>query len=164
MEYPVFPLCTILHPTDFSERSELAFQVADTLARDTTARLIVLHVGPPTELGSGEALVSAAVKEQKDRLWARLVRYQPSSPSIGVEYQLVEGDPAQEIVRLAKTLPCDLIVMGTHGRTGLGRALLGSVAEAVLRHAPYPVLTVKAPRAAEPHPAEPAHQETEVVR
>ena len=56
-----------------------------------------------------------------------------------------EGDPATQIVRVAQETRCDLIVLGTHGRTGLGRLLMGSVAEQVLRKAPCPVLTVKTP-------------------
>src|SRR5262249_48839479 len=62
-----------------------------------------------------------------------------------IEYRLSEGDPAVEIIRLAAEVKANLIVMGTHGRTGLGRLMMGSVAEAVLRRAPCPVLTLKAP-------------------
>jgi quercetin dioxygenase-like cupin family protein len=62
-----------------------------------------------------------------------------------VDYRVAEGDPAEEILRLAETLRCDVIVMGTHGRTGLGRFLTGSVAEGVLRKALCPVLVVKTP-------------------
>jgi nucleotide-binding universal stress UspA family protein len=62
---------------------------------------------------------------------------------IRVEHHLREGDPATEILALAQEIGCDLIVIGTHGRTGVGRLLMGSVAEAVLRRAPCPVLTVK---------------------
>jgi nucleotide-binding universal stress UspA family protein len=64
---------------------------------------------------------------------------------VRVEHRLVAGDPGAEILRAAREEPCDLIVMGTHGRTGLGRVLLGSVAEQVVRRAPCPALTVKAP-------------------
>jgi quercetin dioxygenase-like cupin family protein len=62
-----------------------------------------------------------------------------------VEHRLAEGDPAEEVLRLASALRCDLIVMGTHGRTGLGRILTGSVAEAVLRKADCPVMVVRTP-------------------
>jgi quercetin dioxygenase-like cupin family protein len=61
-----------------------------------------------------------------------------------VEHRLAEGDPAEEILRLAGVLPCDLVAMGTHGKTGLARFLTGSVAEEVLRKAECPVLVVKA--------------------
>jgi hypothetical protein len=61
-----------------------------------------------------------------------------------VEYRLVEGEPVREILRAARETACDLIVTGTHGRSGLDRLLMGSVAEQLLRKAPCPVLTVKA--------------------
>jgi nucleotide-binding universal stress UspA family protein len=67
----------------------------------------------------------------------------PADPAVHVEHRLKEGAPATEILRTARALECDLIVMGTHGRTGVGRLLMGSVAEEVLRKAPCPVLTVK---------------------
>jgi nucleotide-binding universal stress UspA family protein len=70
---------------------------------------------------------------------------EPPHPEVSVERHLVAGEPAAEILRLARTQKCDLIVMGTHGLAGLDRLLLGSVAEQVLRRAPCPVLTVKAP-------------------
>jgi nucleotide-binding universal stress UspA family protein len=68
---------------------------------------------------------------------------------VQLEYRLGTGDPATEILRLAGETKCDLIVMGTHGRTGLTRLVLGSVAEEVLRQAPCPVLAVKTPDRAE---------------
>ena len=77
---------------------------------------------------------------------------EPSGPQVRLERRLAKGDPADEILRLADTLSCDLVVMGTHGKTGLGRLLTGSVAETVLRKAKCPVLVVKASasRKAEP--------------
>ena len=82
-------------------------------------------------------------------------------PGMEVEYRVAEGEPAAEVIRQARLLGANLIVMGTHGRTGLGRLLMGSVAEAVLRRAPCPVLTLKAPFPAAVAPAraegEPAH-------
>jgi hypothetical protein len=70
-----------------------------------------------------------------------------------VEAQVSAGGPAAEILRLAREGPCDLIVMGTHGRSGLGRVLMGSVADEVVRKAPRPVLTVKMPPAGAPSAA-----------
>src|SRR5262249_5967272 len=70
---------------------------------------------------------------------------QASAPGLQADYRVEEGDAAARIVGAAQETRCDLIVMGTHGRTGLGRALMGSVAEQVLRTAPCPVVTVKAP-------------------
>jgi quercetin dioxygenase-like cupin family protein len=70
---------------------------------------------------------------------------QPSDPKVVVEHRVAEGDAPGEILRLAEAVKCDLIVMGTHGRTGLRRFLTGSVAEEVLRKATSPVLALKIP-------------------
>jgi len=75
----------------------------------------------------------------------RLERLPVTGENVRAERQLVEGDPVSEILRVAREMPADLIVMGTHGRTGLERLLMGSVAEEVLRKATCPVLTVKRP-------------------
>ena len=137
---------TILHPTDFSENSRYAFQTACALARDSHATLVILHVmvpsasplmqePPPDPLRSIDAQSSSS----------RLPWPQPSDPEVRVDHRLAEGDPAEEILRLTKALCVDLIVIGTHGRTGLRRVLTGSVAEEVLRKADCPVMVVKSP-------------------
>jgi nucleotide-binding universal stress UspA family protein len=69
-------------------------------------------------------------------------------PGVEAERRLEEGDPVEAILRVAEEIGADLIVMGTHGRTGLSRLFMGSVAEQVLRRAPCPVLTLKSPFAA----------------
>jgi nucleotide-binding universal stress UspA family protein len=138
-------LKTVLHPTDFSGRSHFAFRVACTVARDHGARLVVLHVAEPPVATAGEALLLPSDEPDLDALRARLEQYRPRHPSVAVEHRLAEGQPAAEIARAAAETGCDVIVMGTHGRTGLARFVLGSVAEQVLRQAPCPVLTVKAP-------------------
>ena len=107
------------------------------------ARVVVLHVKAslPAAVRKLAALppepaeVCEGLREQLSRLW-------PENADVSVEHQLREGDPATEILALSREIPCDLIVMGTHGRTGLGRLLMGSVAEQVLRRVPCPVLTV----------------------
>jgi nucleotide-binding universal stress UspA family protein len=83
----------------------------------------------------------------------QLEQLEPNDPSVPVVRQLVEGNPAMEILHMAEMIDADLIVMGTHGRRGLKRFLMGSVAEHVLERARCPVLTVKTPflmRAPEP--------------
>ncbi|MEO8499029.1 MAG: universal stress protein, partial [Planctomycetota bacterium] len=70
----------------------------------------------------------------------------PSDPTVPCEHLLLLGDPAHQLVELANKQSVDLIVIGTHGRTGLFRALMGSVAESVVRHATCPVITVKHPK------------------
>jgi nucleotide-binding universal stress UspA family protein/quercetin dioxygenase-like cupin family protein len=145
------PIRTILHPTDFSERSRYAFETACALARDNQATLLVLHVmmpsvSPVQDAPPPDPRHPADSQESLARLpWPR-----PSDPRIHVERRLAEGDPAAEVLRLSEASRCDLIVMGTHGRTGLGRLLTGSVAEEVLRKADCPVLVVKAPARAIP--------------
>lgn len=136
---------TILHPTDFSERSKYAFRLACTLARATGARIVVLHVQTPPMAASIEGVVSGLPEENPISARIDLARFE--YPGIEVEHRLVEGDPASAIVEAAKGINCDMIIMGTHGRTGLSRMLMGSVAEVVLRRAPCPVLTAKAPLA-----------------
>jgi nucleotide-binding universal stress UspA family protein len=137
---------TILHPTDFSDRSTHAFHLACALARDYGARLVLLHVNQPPVAVYGEmgALPTEPVENQ-EALRKKLYQLKPTDPKIQVAYYFGDGNPAAEIVRTAEEVSCELIVMGTHGRTGLGRILMGSVAEQVLRKASCPVLTVKAP-------------------
>ncbi len=133
----MLPIQTILHPTDFSERSGYAFQLACSLARDRGARLIVLHV-MPVPLVQEKFLYREEMAGALNRLGA-------PDAQVRLERRLEEGDAATQILRVAEETGCDLIVLGTHGRTGLGRLLMGSVAEQVLRRASCPVLTVKAP-------------------
>jgi nucleotide-binding universal stress UspA family protein len=136
------PMRTILSPTDFSDRSEAALSVARSVARDQGARLIVLHVAP-VEVVYGTIPVSQDLRGYQDSL--EVLRGRLGEPDLmyPVEVRLSQGRATAEILRVAEELGCDLIVMGTHGRSGLGRLLMGSVAEAVLRKARCPVLTVK---------------------
>jgi nucleotide-binding universal stress UspA family protein len=140
---------TILHPTDFSERSQFAFKLACSLARDHGAKVVLLHVVPPPQMTTyDEVLVPPLTDPNQDlELADRMDKIVSPCPNVTLERRLEEGFAATEIVRLAKELQADLIVLGTHGRSGLGRLLLGSVAEQVLRHAECPVLTVKSPQA-----------------
>jgi nucleotide-binding universal stress UspA family protein len=145
----MLPLHTILHPTDFSERSTHAFGLACALARDSGARLIVLHVlERPIFAYSGVAMAPpppSVTEEEWTALHDQLEAIHCSDPTVQVEHQLQQGDPAAVILQVAQERNCDLIVLGTHGRIGLERLLLGSVAEKVLRKASCPVLTVKMP-------------------
>ncbi len=139
---------TILHPTDFSKQSASAFQVASALARDYGAKLLLLHVRQPGTMVFGEfGALPPSPQETDEELRARLAQLVPPEKSVRVERFLATGSPAEEILRLAGDAHADLIVLGTHGRTGLGRLLMGSVAERVVRKAPCLVLTVKEPLA-----------------
>lgn len=136
---------TILHPTDFSEHSEAAFRLACALARDYNARLIVVHVNTSPTLFEELPVWPEEAEEVRTALRAQLSELQPTDPKIRIEYRLEEGHAVTEILRLAAQEKCNLIVMGTHGRTSFARLALGSVVESVQRKAPCPVLSVKLP-------------------
>lgn len=136
---------TILHPTDFSERSDFAFRLSCSLARDYGARLIILHVAEPLMAFGGEGVLIPPPPVDLEPLRKQLHELRPTDPKVRVEHRLVRGDAATEIVRVAEETHCDAIVLGTHGRTGLGRLLMGSVAEQVLGKASCPVVAVKTP-------------------
>lgn len=135
---------TILYPTDFSSYSNLAYLHAVSLAEVHGASLVILFVAGPDQAAD------------LDHWRGQLEQIRPANPSVPVHHVLLEGDPATEIVRYAQEVRADRIVMGTHGRTGTERLLMGSVAERVLRDAPCSVLVVKMPKGAPrpPHPDE----------
>lgn len=138
---------TILYPTDFSKPSDAGLSVATALARDTGAKLLIVHVTePPAAYGGGEMYYGLPEpdRESLERMLSEVV---PTDTQVSYEHRLATGDPATEIVRRAKEEDVDLIVMGTHGRTGIRRMLMGSVAEAVVRRAECPVFSFKEPRA-----------------
>jgi nucleotide-binding universal stress UspA family protein len=141
----MLPIRSILYPTDFSESSDYVFHLACALARDYGARLLVLHVTPPPMVVYAGGVVLPLSDRDKEEQWDKLRRLRARNPRVQVEHRLAEGEPAETILRVARETGCDLILMGTHGRTGLGRLLMGSVAEQVVRKAPCPVLTVKTP-------------------
>jgi universal stress protein A len=138
---------TILCPTDFSAEAEAAFDLACSLARAYSALLIVLHVAdrPPTLTDSEERELQAHPHGCWRELQEQLRSYQHRVPGTSTIFRLSDRGTAAEILRLAQEDKCDLIVMGTHGRMGIRRLLVGSVAEEVLRTATCPVLTVKTP-------------------
>jgi len=137
----------ILVPTDFSLTSEAALRYGIALARAFNAKLFLLHVpehpGVAAEaeypLGIYETMKNAA----HQRLGELFTRNQVDE--LSPEYAMRIGDAPQEIVQFAAERNIDLIVMGTHGREGVARVLLGSVAETVVRRATCPVLTVHYP-------------------
>jgi nucleotide-binding universal stress UspA family protein len=141
----MLPIRTILHPTDFSDRSAAALQLACALARDYGARLIVLHVTELPTVAYGEGVVPPNPEELRAAAQEQLDRLQVPHGNVRAERRLEQGDAVTEILRVAQEAHADLIVLGTHGRTGLGRLLMGSVAEQVVRRAACPVLTVKTP-------------------
>ncbi len=140
------PFRIILVAADFSESSREAYRVACSFARDSTARIFVLHVVEPIAVPE-EAACAFVVEDQgyQESLKERLREVYPKDRTLNVEYHARDGHAAEEIVRMSEKLGCELIVMGTHGRTGLRLLLMGSVAEVVLRRSACPVLVVKSP-------------------
>src|SRR5262245_48788200 len=122
----MMPFRTILFATDFSPASNVAFGVASALARDYRARIIVLHVIEPVRMGFAE--FTSYVGPDEDRSLAMENLRAITAPNITLEHRLLEGEPAAVIVDAATETGADIIVMGTMGRTGLTRVVMGSVA------------------------------------
>ena len=140
----------ILHPTDFSRASGAAFLKALALTRENRAELLLVHVLLPAAPLIGDGYVSPrtyaelaaaarrGAQRQLDKVLARARKAKAR-----VKALLLEGVPYEQIARAARRKRADLIVMGTHGRTGLSKFFVGSVAERVIAVAPCPVLTVR---------------------
>jgi nucleotide-binding universal stress UspA family protein len=129
----------ILCPVDFSDCSCVALDHACELAAESSAKLFIIHVEKagqtclPGSTGYVEAL------DEHKRL---LIETTPSSAEIDYEQHYLRGNTIDEIRRFAMLRDVDLIVMGTHGRTGLAKALMGNVAEMISQHPPCQVITV----------------------
>ena len=162
----MLPIREILHPTDFTEQAQFALELACALARDNKARLVLLHVVPiPVYPVVEGGVYPVAIEVRREEFQEKLNEIEVSDANIRVERVLTEGDPASEILRVAAAYQSDLIVMGTHGRGGLSRLVMGSVAEAVSRKAECPVLTVRTKvGVAGPLVAETAHETTVAAR
>ena len=134
----------ILFPTDFSTASDAALPHAEALAKQKSASLLILHVEePPLAYGAGE-LYYGLPEPSSERILKMLEQVTPSDPTVSFKHRLTIGDPAGEIVRIAGEEGADMIVLGTHGRSGMARMLMGSVAETVVRRAPCAVLVYRA--------------------
>jgi nucleotide-binding universal stress UspA family protein len=156
---PALQLRKILLPTDFSGCANYALPYAATIARATGATIICVHVVEPIVpavgySGLAEPMPMTDISEQlEDSAERELPQLADCEEFNGLEVEevIAHGDAAAEIVRVAGEHEVDLIVVSSHGRTGLGRIIFGSTAEAVVRHATCPVLVVKPP----PHEEEP---------
>lgn len=135
----------ILHPHDFSKHAVNAFHLACALARDHAARVVVLHVNPLPPPAPLPMVAANVFEDEEMALEDKLQELKSPYPNVDIEYIVQTGNIVEDIVRFAKAEECDLIVMGTHGRTGMGRFLMGSVADQVTRSAECPVVTVKSP-------------------
>src|SRR5262245_27245741 len=136
----MMPIQRILYPTDFSSYSNQAYFHAVAQAEVHGASLTVAYVFSPGQDDKQDA-------ESSRRYWRdQLEQIRPSNMDIPVHHVFLEGDPAAEIIRYARDAGMDLIVMGTHGRTGIDRLLVGSVTEKVVRESHCSVLAVKLPK------------------
>ena len=136
---------TILYLTDFSESSEYACQYAISIAGKYGCRICVAHVIEPFTYADDFGIDYAAQFREMEATARRLLdKTVASMKSTGadVEGVILSGNPSAEIVKFAEEETIDLIVMATHGRSGVEHLLMGSVAEKVLRKSPCPVMTV----------------------
>jgi nucleotide-binding universal stress UspA family protein len=140
----------ILHATDFSSASRPAFAKAIELAKGSRSELLVLHVLNPMVPMIGDRAIDPptyAQLQQASRTWAlkQLARLTSRARAAGARPTaiLMEGSEAGTITRVARSRRASMIVIGTHGRSGIERVLLGSVATRVVSHASCPVLTVR---------------------
>ena len=131
----------ILVPIDFSEHSAAALEYATAFAKDQNAELLIVHTVDPGVQDLEGVSQGAAMEGLVDALHA----WRPQDESVSYAHRLLQGTPAKAILEVADEENVALIVMGTHGRKGVTRAVMGSVAEAVVRRAACPVLTVKQP-------------------
>jgi nucleotide-binding universal stress UspA family protein len=148
----------ILVPTDFSGHAETAADFAVGLAQKFASEVYFLHVYDiPTYVLPDGAIVPApdvvanVISDAEQQIERLVQKYKDTGVKAVAE--LRQGVPLSNIVKMARELAVDLIVMGTHGRTGIEHFLIGSVAEKVVRKAPCPVLTVPRPGFAFSHPA-----------
>lgn len=140
----------ILCPTDFSHFTDAALHYASSLAAESGATLYIAHVDEIREASAalGEPAVAYAmlgIAADRSDVRRQLEALRPTLSHVAFEHCYLEGEPVREIVAFAEREGIDLIVMGSQGRTGLSRLLMGSVAEGVARRAKCPVLIVKQP-------------------
>lgn len=140
----------ILHPTDFSAASRASFARAMALAKADRAELLLVHVLTPQMPLGGNGYMSpqiyddlAAAAERSGQRHLRALEAKARKGGVRSKALLLHGPADQQIIRTARLRKADLIVIGTHGRTGLARLFLGSVASRVVAGARCPVLTVR---------------------
>jgi nucleotide-binding universal stress UspA family protein len=140
---------TILFPTDFSQGARAAMDHAVSLAQDYKAKLILLYVIQDISIAEwyipSSLSVTDLVEDMQKSAWKEMDKWgQEAADKVkDAEKMVVRGVPFVEIIRTAKEKNVDLIVIGTHGRTGIDHMLFGSTAEKVVRKAPCAVLTVR---------------------
>lgn len=140
----------ILFPTDFSEGSLVALPYAVDMARTHNAKLYMMHILYDIVSASGLYIPHTSVdlmyREMESSATRELEAFgmDMRKDIKDVEYKVVRGLPYEEILKFAKDTDIDMIVVGTHGKTGIDRVIMGSTAQRLVRHSIFPVLTVKA--------------------
>jgi nucleotide-binding universal stress UspA family protein len=140
----------ILCPIDFTENAVIALGVATDIARQNQSTLLVLHVADtlgPEGATFREVETRLEPESHIADLQRMLQQAAPPQHGLTIRHLLTEGNPAKVVQQIVAEQHVDLVVLGTHGRTGLDRFLMGSIAEEILRRCPCPVLIVKYPRA-----------------
>ncbi|HQR06784.1 MAG TPA: universal stress protein [Gemmatales bacterium] len=140
----MYHIKTILHPTDETTTFTGAWKLAQLLAGDHGAELVVVHVIPLPVYAFSEVdvtLQQPLISPDEDL--ELLKKNYVAEAGIPVRHLVDQGDASTVLERIAQEQQASLIVMGTHGRKGLGRVIMGSVAEHIVRHAKCPVITVK---------------------
>jgi universal stress protein A len=134
----------ILFPTDFSEHALAALPMAENIAKANGSTIVIAHVYEPAlTYGTGlAAAFSALPQEIRENASHLLDQVQLSDPDIPVERKLLQGTPAISLCKFAQEAAIDLIMMSTHGRTGLSGLVMGNVGQSVVKGAPCPVLTL----------------------
>jgi len=138
----------VLCPVDFDANSAAALEYAGKIAQEAGGRIFLLHVVPWT-VAAVPLDASEVLAELKQSATTRLRRLAKEKLDARIDCEIivtVASDPGAEVVRIARELKADTIVMATHGRKGLSHLVLGSVAERVVRESTCPVLTVRAPQ------------------
>lgn len=136
----------ILCPIDFSTNNELAVAYASSLAQVFNARLHFVHAYEPAfAYSDAEAIALYSTPPDLDPIRERLANLKPTVDDVAFDHEVLFGFPGSVLLDYAREHQVDLIVMATHGRSGLSRVLLGSVAETVMRHAGCPVMTIRVP-------------------
>ena len=149
----------ILAPTDFSERSEYAFNLAVDFSKRFDSKLILFYVISQEQTRFAKEIMveqkitipgfseEELIRRRKEKVLKEFEKVIPDykEQNIRVSAEVAVGNPVEQILEAIKRLNVDHVVIGTHGRTGINLALIGSVAERVVRHSPVPVTTVKVP-------------------
>ena len=141
---PKRKISQILVPVDFSVYGYAAVDFASKMALATHAHLTICYVDELDDTVAANFLGSPVdPKQHQEEIWEQLRKFEPTSMKVDFTHKLLVGSPGEKICEYATSKPFDFVVIGTRGRSGLTRAIMGSVAEYIVRHADCPVISVK---------------------